>query len=83
MNTLIVSFILFTLTIINGKIELSINNMKGVHEQMNESKAKVYQQLFEKYKEQSNLDPLTIKYIFETWKMTKEIHENMERMLNR
>lgn len=45
---------------------------------MESRKEKVYEQLFEQYKETSNLDPLSIKYIFETWKMTKEIHEKLK-----
>lgn len=42
-------------------------------------KEEVYQRLFEKYKETSNLDTLSTKYIFETWKMTKEIHEHIKK----
>lgn len=45
---------------------------------MESVKQKMYDQLFEEYKEISNLDPLSIKYIFETWKMTKEINEHIK-----
>lgn len=44
---------------------------------MTSAKEEVYNQLFREYKEISNLDHLSIKYIFETWKMTKEIHEQI------
>ena len=46
---------------------------------MDSTKEKVYQQLFEKYKDTSSLDALSTKYIFETWKMTKEIHEHVQK----
>jgi hypothetical protein len=41
-------------------------------------KNEVNKQLFEQYKRTSTLDPLSTKYIFETWKMTKELHEHMK-----
>lgn len=44
---------------------------------MKQIKDKMYKQLFEEYKESSNLDELSKKYIFETWKMIREIHEKL------
>lgn len=49
-------------------------------ETVNGEKEKVYQQLFEDYKDFSHLDSRSTKYIFETWKMTKEMHEMTKKM---
>lgn len=45
---------------------------------MKDIKEEVYGQLLEEFKEITTLDPKAAKYIFETWKMTKEIYEHLK-----